>query len=195
MNNSSISLGDSVRDHHTIVSHLLGQPVNHTEKLYNEVENTLSKLSVYPVIGTVAGVGKILMGLIQTIKFLAINIFLFIASCIISCYSRSNIHAGADWTHVKHGLGNVIAGIFESIPIVQSLFFALRKLKAYRLNEIEREMYVGQEMKFMYYSKLVRNPSYTNIEAKCTIIEAKCTIVESLGYIEKSAKFCYPNYN
>lgn len=115
-------------------------------------ENKLSYIGGFPVIGTVAGVVKISMGLIQTIGGLSAGIFLSISA---ACQKNKDwTLALYAWTHVKHGLGNIIAGTLEAIPFVGLIMNVIR---VHRSNSISKQVvYIrtNQDHKFMPYLSL-----------------------------------------
>lgn len=82
-------------------------------------ENFLSHLAPIPLVGRAAGVVRICLGIIQTITSLALAILLTIPALL----STKCAHA---WSHclsqTLHGTKNIVAGIFEVIPIIGDLF-------------------------------------------------------------------------
>ncbi|QLH34861.1 MAG: hypothetical protein HWD61_00905 [Parachlamydiaceae bacterium] len=91
----------------------------------NNIENKLSDISAYPVVGTLAGVTKILLGTTQALTGLACGIMLLIPSAATRDWSSMK----SSWTHIKHGVGNMTAGVFESIPFVQTAIYGIRRMK------------------------------------------------------------------
>ncbi len=88
------------------------------EKRINSFENTLSNISRVPIIGTVSGALKILIGLVQTI----VSAILTLAFTVV-CDTSKKEYAQV---HIKHGLGNMGIGILESIPFIGMVIGCLR---------------------------------------------------------------------
>lgn len=79
-------------------------------------ENFLSVITAIPIIGMVGGVAKAALGLTQTISALTIALIAGIATFFGSekgktCCLRAS-------KHIVHGMGNIFAGVIESIPFV-----------------------------------------------------------------------------
>lgn len=120
------------------------------DRALNNIENTLSDVSLYPVVGTLAGCSKILIGVVQTLSAIAYGILTFIPSAISSDWTPLK-HS---WTHIKHGVGNMAAGTVEAIPIVQSALYGIRQLRQAGGSDIQVKLYTGHECKFMAYASL-----------------------------------------
>lgn len=126
------------------------------DKQINEIETFLSTISVCPGVGSVAGAGKILMGITQTLAAIAYGILFAISDLT----SRNPLHVNRAWTHIKHGLGNIAAGAIESIPIIQTAFYLIRqrcKTHSLHYSEDDKDVHVstGYDDKFMPYQSLV----------------------------------------
>ncbi len=81
----------------------------------DSIENTLSNISSNTVIfALVAGPLKILMG---TIQLIAASLFFSIAKATEDTELEQHC-----WEHMKHGIGNMLSGIIETIPIVATFF-------------------------------------------------------------------------
>lgn len=57
------------------------------------------------------------------------------------------------WTHIKHGLGNIIVGTLEAIPLIQTALYGLRQLRQYG-GSAQIHLFTGHENKFMPYPSL-----------------------------------------
>ena len=99
-------------------------------------ENVISYFSQIPVLGTATGVTKVAMGVLQTIAATAgavIGIFARI-------FDNKKIFAYA-LDHLENGLGNIVAGTFEAIPLIgTALWYARRGLCRDQI----KEMYTPQ---------------------------------------------------
>ena len=88
----------------------------------NNVSNVLSDLSAYPVTGTLAGGIKVTMGAIQTLTALAC---LIITAIPAACNEHRDL-LRKSWGHFEQGTGNILMGIVESIPVVQTILRCVR---------------------------------------------------------------------
>lgn len=121
------------------------------EKTLSTAENFLSNLSPYPVIGTVAGAAKIGMGTVQ----LTASVGLAILSAPSAPFSKK----GNKWLkfaarHSVHGAANIVAGIIESIPVVQTLFYKARRSRMPQELSDGYLLKKGQERRFIGYRLL-----------------------------------------
>lgn len=113
----------------------------------NEIENNLSEYAWIPFIpGSVKTAG----GIIQASIALACAILTYFPSRHHNEWSL-NQYA---WTHVKHGLGNLIAGLFEAIPLVGFGVSQVRELKKFIRYRPACQVWTGHERKFMAYASL-----------------------------------------
>ena len=110
-----------------------------------ETERTLSKVAMVPMVGTVAGLAKVLMGVAQSIVGLAGRIF--------TPKSELNAYFMA---HAKHGLGNIVAGAVEAIPLVGLFLYIYRCGKGEEENStIDIKQHEAWQLdKFMPYDYL-----------------------------------------
>jgi hypothetical protein len=81
-------------------------------RFMNGAEETLTIAAIYPVYGTMAGCTKICLGSIQIV--IALSISLFGGLPMVATGDKTLLKYS--WSHTKHGLGNVGAGIAEGIP-------------------------------------------------------------------------------
>ncbi len=116
------------------------------------VENFLSDVSFYPVIGTLAGAGKIAMGGVQLITSVATALLLAIPAVMTVPKNPMRQAFLFSCRHIIHGAGNIAAGVIESIPIVQSILYGYRYIKY--CPDLSSSIRSFQENKFMGY-KLV----------------------------------------
>lgn len=121
------------------------------DRTMNNLENELSKISAYPVIGTVAGTAKFAMGLTQSLTALVCGILSIAPAAVI----RDWKYANRSWTHFKHGFGNMLAGTIEAIPGVQTLVYVIRKIPSSVTSDLKAHLYTNHENKFMPYKSLI----------------------------------------
>lgn len=114
---------------------------------FHKTEGFLSKMAIIPAVGTPFGAVKIMIGAGQFITALALGILTLPMQCTDD--ASFNDHC---WNHVKHGLGNISAGILESIPFVA---IALHYL---------RETAKSDGYKFMPYESLKNCSQYPEID-------------------------------
>lgn len=126
----------------------------------NNIENTLSTVSAIPVVGTLAGGAKVLLGLVQTISAAVSAIFLIAPSfCIGWDYMKYC------WTHIKHGVGNMIAGSFEAVPLLGTGIYFYRRIKGSSASDVQVYISSGHAFKFMSYPSLeVRDWAFTGAD-------------------------------
>lgn len=118
----------------------------------NDIENKLTGISAYPILGTLAGCTKILIGAAQSITALACGILFLIPTAITKDCSLLKYC----WTHIKHGLGNIAAGIVEAIPLVQSVAYVARVGNQIRTSDLQTpHLFTGHENKCMPYISLI----------------------------------------
>lgn len=97
-----------------------------TEQGIAQIERKLSGAALIPIVGTVTGVCKMLLGIIQMIG----GLLAMVCSLpfLITENGRSVFKRG--FSHLCNGLGNVGAGLIEAIPIVGSLVSYYRIFQA-----------------------------------------------------------------
>lgn len=118
----------------------------------NNIENNLSKIAAIPLVGTLAGGAKVCLGAAQSFTALAITIITAIPASRTGDWSTTSYA----WSHVKHGLGNIIAGTLEAIPVVGSILWVYRDNASHF--EAKGRFYIstGHADKFMPYESLVK---------------------------------------
>lgn len=134
-----------------------------------EAENTLSDLSIIPVIGTIPAIVKIALGCIQTVSGALVGItgVMYFPSSIVNDNNCSKMMLNFSFTHIKHGIGNCVAGVLEGIPILGTIIVIKRRLKlaaydsgqeAYenRQNNVAKKFY-KQKMNFLEYPPIPLN--------------------------------------
>lgn len=126
----------------------IGTKIDH---VLNETERALSIGAAIPVAGTVAGLSKVLMGVAQTIVGVVGGILTLPARCMNN--TKLNNHF---WTHAKHGVGNVAAGLVEAIPLVGTGIYIARWFKANNNTSVQVYTQTQHEDKFMPYESLVK---------------------------------------
>jgi hypothetical protein len=144
----------------------IGTKIDHA---FNETERALSIVGIVPVIGTVAGLSKALIGVAQLIVGVVGGIF------TSTCMDNSKL-TERFWTHAHHGAANIAAGLLEAIPLVGSYI----GIKRFNPCGGSREIYVstGHEDKWMPYQSLLdRDLS-----------------IEGLGFSEQEFKVAEDNF-
>lgn len=121
------------------------------DRTINDVENFLSDVALLPIAGTVAGAAKILLGTVQTVTAVACAILLALPSLCTFNFSSFNYAC----SHIGHGIGNIIAGTFEAIPLVGTFISLVRTYS--NAASVEVKLQTGHENKFMPYQSLVES--------------------------------------
>jgi hypothetical protein len=83
------------------------------------VESGLSDLAPIVLIGRAAGVIRVAVGIIHTITALALSIFMTLPALLIRDCRPVWDHCVR---HIGHGLYDVVAGVFEVIPVIGVAF-------------------------------------------------------------------------
>lgn len=143
----------------------------------NRLENFLSNVSPYPIVGTLAGSIKIILGAAQfTIAMIAV-----IVTGIAYIFTRNFGHVKYTFSHVTHGLGNIMAGFLELIPGIQTIFYKIRIARQTAADGLPQHLYSGHETKWMPYSSLTqvewfigtnRQPNYDLTKGLAIILRA-----------------------
>ncbi len=81
-------------------------------QICNSTERGLSYASAIPLAGAIAGISKVILGTVQTIVALALGIFSLPFRCCSDDAKAFNNHC---FSHVVHGLGNIMGGLGEAI--------------------------------------------------------------------------------
>lgn len=129
------------------------------DQKFNKIERCLSKCAAIPVLGTPFGAIKVLIGSGQLITGLALGILSLPLRCTDHCALNDYC-----WDHVKHGLGNIVAGTLEAIPFIGSGIHMVRKKRAKLdlsvgdddFKDTHTTLYTNHEDKFMPYQSLVK---------------------------------------
>lgn len=90
----------------------------------DRVENGLSKGAKFPFFGTIPAVIKIALGTVQLITALALGVLTLPLRFFHEDLASFNDH---NWSHVKHGVGNITCGLLEAIPLFGSIVSCKRK--------------------------------------------------------------------
>jgi hypothetical protein len=134
--------------------HLCGQ----TTIDLNTLENTLTGLAWYPVVGTLPAAIKVLVGVIQTVVAIATAILFAIPAA--TGHKSSKALFSKAISYIGHGVANIIAGAFEATPGLGTLCFHIREFKqriaftrfSYPINEpTYYRPLSGEEYKFWAY--------------------------------------------
>ena len=129
----------------------------------NKTERFLSKCAALPVLGTpFAAIKVLILSPGQLITGFALGIL----SIPLRCTNHCNLNDYC-WSHVKHGLGNIVAGTFEAIPLIGLGIHMVRKKRAVHDLSVSDDDYdsthtcyfSNHEDKFMPYQSLVKRDS------------------------------------
>lgn len=139
----------------------------------NDTEVFLSKISVVPILGAAFAAYKFIFGTIQAITALALGI---LSSPFRSCSDDAKAFNDHCWSHVIHGLGNMVAGLGEallSITIIGGfIFLGMRHSGHCNNNPYHQDKYIP-------YSDLIARDiaalplDYQQYDAFSTIAPAK----------------------
>lgn len=125
-------------------------------------EECLMMWSAIPITGSLAGCLKLSLGLIQTISALALST-LTAGFALFELDALSSALFLKSWEYLKHGVANIGSSIFEIIPIVATIAFAVRFAKGVIIfggNENKPDVYIDnhQELHFYsYHSQIIEN--------------------------------------
>lgn len=134
------------------------------EEKINYVENCLSLYSAIPFIGTPIGVSKVALGFVQTVSSIALVILTSIPAVFQNEDSKKLFFRACK--HIPHGIGNIIAGYFEAIPIAGSIYVGIRFLKVHKagwVDALTNEYQMMEHPKFKFYAyenNTVENSAY-----------------------------------
>ncbi len=115
------------------------------------------------------------MGTVQLTASVALAVLLLVPAAMPTFTENS----ARDWfvfscRHVLHGAGNIMAGAFESVPIIQTILYGIRFLGKVGGSDIQCKIYTGQEGRFMAYKLLVeRDARVTRITEGLRTIYAR----------------------
>ena len=119
----------------------------HLDLFFDNVENKLTSASVFPLLGTCAGGVKTAMGVVQAVAA--------VCACTLAGVKRDREALEHSWTHIKHGVSNMLVGILEALPIVQQILYAARYFREKsRLQSVGIGLVDANAGKFMAYPSL-----------------------------------------
>ena len=130
----------------------------------NYIENHQSLYSAIPFIGIPIGASKVILGVAQSVSAIA----LFTLTAIPALFQNENSKKlfFRAFKHIPHGIGNIIAGVFEAIPIVGSICMCIRLLKVNKagwLDALTNEYQIMEHPKYKFYAyenNTVENSDY-----------------------------------
>lgn len=141
----------------------------------HKVENTLSCITLIPVLGVVGGAAKVGLGLIQTVSALAITVIAGVTTLFGSETGKACCFRASK--HILHGLGNICAGVIESIPFVGLASGCIR----YWLHPHGPD--AGH---YMSYGNLHKPPSFSEINPKALLRNVPNTCTHFFSDINSS---------
>lgn len=121
------------------------------DRACNNIENELSYFAAYPIVGTIAGASKAFLGAFQAITALAVTIL----SIVPSIFAQDGSLVKYTISHIKHGVGNMMAGTLEAIPLFGTLLYLFRLAGKAHSSDVEVKVFSGHADKFMSYDSLV----------------------------------------
>ncbi len=104
----------------------------------SRAENALSYIARIPVVGTAAGVTKVAMGVLQTVAATA--------GMVIGLFSQifdNKKILAYSLDHLQNGLGNILAGTLEAIPLAGTVSWYL-----VRKHHCQSEALIAEQCKF-----------------------------------------------
>lgn len=101
------------------------------DRALNKFENYLTLAASDPIFAIPAGLFKISVGLIQTITAITVSIFLLPYPLLSKDWTLYNYSC----FHIKHGIGNIGAGMIEAIPFIGTISYEFRKTSK-KINEL-----------------------------------------------------------
>lgn len=126
------------------------------ERGLDYLERAGSYVAIVPVVGTVPGVLKVVGGLIQLTAAVACAILFFIPAAALGEVDSLMQHC---WVHMQHGVGNILAGLLESIPLLGTAIAIQRDMDS-RWSMEKTPSEVG---KFMPYQSLIDDDKQNGI--------------------------------
>lgn len=133
-------------------------------KTYGTLPGFVLGLGVAWVVGIPLGMSKAVLGVAQTTSALALVILMTMPALLQNEGSKNLFFRACK--HIPHGIGNIIAGIFEATPLVGSICVAIRFIRAANaagsgttLNEYQ----LMEHPKFKFYAyqhNTVENSAY-----------------------------------
>lgn len=149
------------------------------EHIALECEGQLSLWAPYPLFGTFCGVGKMLLGTLQCIMALAAAT-LSALPALISQSCRPFFHRST--THLGNGAANILSGLFEAMPFIGPLFFAIRSSKADEVSKAAGDKN-ARHFSWVTYSPHPEDPIYPTPARPPK---------EELGHVAPPAEVHYP---
>ncbi|MGA8164009.1 MAG: hypothetical protein WB791_03170 [Waddliaceae bacterium] len=129
------------------------------EETLVKVERTLSRWAAQPVLGIVPGGMKVGLGLAQTVTAIAFTVLTLLpALCDNQCCS---FLCKRSFSHIPHGLGNILAGILEAIPWFGRSIYDRRKENLNQNTSDQTELFhTGYEDQYRAYLALALRDGY-----------------------------------
>lgn len=82
------------------------------------IEGHLTRFAVTPIVGTVTGLTKVLLGLVQTVSAVALSTIFLLGALFVADKKGALYCAAASALHILKGAKNVAIGLLEAIPVV-----------------------------------------------------------------------------
>ncbi len=155
------------------------------DRFCNDIENRLSQVARVPVVGTLAGAAKVSFGTVQLITAVASAIFSFAWKDNFISFDRSV-------SHIKHGLGNIAAGVAESIPFLGFFIYRDRQKKEAPQVLPHIRLVTHHENKWMPYASLESEDLEIKISSENLYLREKLNYIEDRIY-EKEVEEGFAN--
>jgi hypothetical protein len=146
------------------------------ERKLNTIENVLSIASAVPVIGIIPGLAKVTLGIGQ----LGIATGATVIASICQKYTKDKkvreisshvLEHSVD--HIKHGAGNMLAGLTEGLPFIGTAVLIARIVRSFdssKMGAFGTWVQYGDKFKFCPYHNLIVQDAYIvqNLQDKPT---------------------------
>lgn len=137
------------------------------ERAVAKVESTLSHAAIIPILGSLPALGKIILGIIQTIGGLLGMLF----SSALICTKVGREVFCRSGSHFANGIANILAGIFEAVPIAGSVINCGRGIRREEGFLGRPKLFTGQEHCYLIgYRILEEHPADANDVPLATLI-------------------------
>ena len=117
---------------------------------FAKLESGLNSIGYIPVVSTISGAGRFCYGKYQLIAAIACGVFIAFSSCVAADKSR-RLGEAVDivWEYGVHGVGNMIRGSVEILPLVNLLCIAYDRT-GMRMNYRFEHLSLGMRPIFQY---------------------------------------------
>ncbi len=144
------------------------------EKKLHDIEVDLAFFCAIPIVGVLPGALRVALGSIQTIIALFAGVFfgmgflMQVKGCDAPCKKAT--------THVVHGLGNIMAGLIEGMPLIGTISYLFRLRSRHFTGSATSSMcYLaykeyGEKRRLWIAQNVDRHPDYKpSRKSKCSL--------------------------